>query len=104
MNALLLCMCMLQVSKLFPSMGMPVGEEMDHPGDFNSYRVTSEVRHTAMHAAHSWPAALIQLWRRSLLQEKRYLDRLNNADMYQDLREAAEVHRHVSSVQSQWKR
>lgn len=60
----------IPVSQLYPDGRFPVGQELDHAGDFNAYRTTSE--------------------------EKRHLDRMNN-DMIESLREAATVHRTVRS-------
>lgn len=57
----------IPVSKLFSS-GFPVGEIQTHPGESNTFRETSE--------------------------ERRHLERLNS-DLYDSVREAAEVHRHV---------
>lgn len=54
------------VSKLFPSGDFPKGEIMNYPGEFNTFRVTSE--------------------------EKRAADRMQES-MYNEVREAAEVHR-----------
>ena len=62
------CPPSIPVAALFPSGQFPEGEIHAHPGDFNAYRVTDE--------------------------EKRNLDRMNSS-LYQELREAAEVHRHV---------
>lgn len=63
------CRCTpLQVSKLFPGGEFPEGEVQPHAGDFNTYRTTSE--------------------------EKRHLERLSS-DVYETVREAAEVHRTV---------
>ncbi|TYZ66316.1 hypothetical protein PybrP1_002263 [[Pythium] brassicae (nom. inval.)] len=56
------------VATLYPDGKYPVGEIHAHPGDFNTYRVTSE--------------------------EKRALDRAGE-ELYEKLRHAAEVHRHV---------
>lgn len=56
------------IAKLYPDGKYPVGEIHAHPGDFNTYRVTSE--------------------------EKRTLDRAGE-ELYEKLRQASEVHRHV---------
>lgn len=56
------------IAKLYPDGHFPVGELLDHPGDFNTYRTTSE--------------------------EKRALDRAAE-DLYEKVRYASEVHRHV---------
>jgi methionyl aminopeptidase len=56
------------VASLFGDGHFPQGEISDHPGDFNTFRVTSE--------------------------EKRAMDRANS-DLYETLREASEVHRQV---------
>lgn len=56
------------IFELFKGGPFPPGQVVDHPGDFNTYRVTSE--------------------------EKRALDRASS-DVVETLREAAEVHRHV---------
>ncbi|KAH7491472.1 Methionine aminopeptidase 2B [Phytophthora ramorum] len=58
----------IPVEKLFPDGHFPVGEIQDHPGDFNTFRTTSD--------------------------EKRALDR-EQEDLYETLRHAAEVHRQV---------
>jgi methionyl aminopeptidase len=58
----------IPVSQLFPSRKFPEGQVMEYASDFNSWRTTSE--------------------------EKRYAERLN-ADLYETVREAAEVHRQV---------
>jgi methionyl aminopeptidase len=59
------------IKTLFKGGPYPEGPAQEHPGESNSFRVTSE--------------------------EKRYLDRLkqNSAEMYEEIREAAECHRHV---------
>ncbi|RLN14471.1 hypothetical protein BBJ28_00026763, partial [Nothophytophthora sp. Chile5] len=58
----------IPVAQLFPDGKYPVGEIVDHPGDFNTFRTTSE--------------------------EKRALDR-EQEDLYESVRHAAEVHRQV---------
>ena len=58
----------IPISKLFPNHSYPAGQEMDHAGDFNAYRVTSA--------------------------EKRALERASE-ETIRELREAAETHRHV---------
>ncbi|KAL4162543.1 hypothetical protein PRNP1_003079 [Phytophthora ramorum] len=58
----------IPVEKLFPDGHFPVGEIQDHPGNFNTFRTTSD--------------------------EKRALDR-EQEDLYETLRHAAEVHRQV---------
>jgi methionyl aminopeptidase len=58
----------IPVAKLYPNGKFPVGEIQEHPGDFNTYRTTSE--------------------------EKRALDRAGE-DLYEKVRFASEVHRHV---------
>lgn len=58
----------IPVCELFPGKDFPAGEEQDHPGDHNTYRVTSA--------------------------EERAKDRAAS-DLYETLREAAEVHRQV---------
>nr|CCA27140.1 methionine aminopeptidase putative [Albugo laibachii Nc14] len=58
----------IPVAELYSNNTYPEGEIMSHPGDFNTYRITSE--------------------------EKRNLDRAAS-DLYETLRYAAEVHRHV---------
>ncbi|OQS02276.1 methionine aminopeptidase [Thraustotheca clavata] len=58
----------IPVSKLFAVGSFPKGEEQPHPGDFNTYRTTSE--------------------------EKRALERENEA-LYDRMRYASEVHRQV---------
>ncbi|TMW69295.1 hypothetical protein Poli38472_001451 [Pythium oligandrum] len=58
----------IPVAKLFPNGNFPIGEIQDQPGDFNTYRSTSE--------------------------EKRALDR-EMEDLYNTMRHASEVHRHV---------
>jgi methionyl aminopeptidase len=58
----------IPIEKLFPDGHFPEGEIQEHPGDFNSFRTTSE--------------------------EKRALDRAQE-DLYETVRHAAEVHRHV---------
>eukprot|EP00808_Paulinella_micropora_P020849 g2453.t1 len=60
--------CTVPVSQLFKGKPMPVGEIQNHPGDFNTYRITSE--------------------------EKRALDRMDPT-LYEEMREASEVHRQV---------
>jgi hypothetical protein len=60
----------IPVAKLFPSGAFPIGELQTHPGESNTTRETGE--------------------------EKRYLDRLHS-DLYETVREAAEVHRQVRS-------
>lgn len=57
-----------QVAQLFRPGTFPVGEILEHPGEFNTFRVSSE--------------------------EKRAADRAQ-ADLYDKLRHAAEVHREV---------
>uniref|UniRef100_K3WSN6 Methionine aminopeptidase 2 n=1 Tax=Globisporangium ultimum (strain ATCC 200006 / CBS 805.95 / DAOM BR144) TaxID=431595 RepID=K3WSN6_GLOUD len=58
----------IPVAKLYPNGKFPVGEIQEHPGDFNTYRTTNE--------------------------EKRALDRAEE-DLYEKVRFASEVHRHV---------
>eukprot|EP01138_Halocafeteria_seosinensis_P009933 gb/GECG01010145.1/.p1 GENE.gb/GECG01010145.1/~~gb/GECG01010145.1/.p1 ORF type:complete len:309 (+),score=62.14 gb/GECG01010145.1/:1-927(+) len=58
----------IPVSQLFPDGKFPQGEIQEHPGDFNTFRITSE--------------------------EKRHLERLES-DIYETLRESSEVHRQV---------
>jgi len=58
----------IPVANLFAPGKFPQGQIMEHPGDFNSYRMTSE--------------------------EKRHLERLES-DLYDKVRHAAEVHREV---------
>jgi methionine aminopeptidase len=58
----------IPIFELFRGGPFPAGQVVDHPGDFNTFRVTSE--------------------------EKRALDRASS-DVVETLREAAEVHRHV---------
>ncbi|KAJ8518985.1 hypothetical protein ON010_g18134 [Phytophthora cinnamomi] len=58
----------IPIEQLFPDGKFPEGEIQAHPGDFNTFRATSE--------------------------EKRALDRAQE-DLYQTVRHAAEVHRHV---------
>ncbi|DAZ98064.1 TPA: LOW QUALITY PROTEIN: hypothetical protein N0F65_001939 [Lagenidium giganteum] len=58
----------IPVAKLFAAGSFPVGEIQEHPGDFNTYRTTSE--------------------------EKRALERAEE-DLYDKVRYASEVHRHV---------
>lgn len=58
----------IPVAKLFPNGDFPQGEIQDHPGDWNTFRTTSD--------------------------EKRALDRAQE-DLYSKVRYAAEVHRHV---------
>jgi methionyl aminopeptidase len=58
----------IPVAKLFPSGHFPAGQILNHPGDFNTFRVGSE--------------------------EKRAAERLEES-MYNEVREAAEVHRQV---------
>ncbi|OWY97399.1 Methionine aminopeptidase, partial [Phytophthora megakarya] len=58
----------IPIEKLFPDGNFPVGEIQDHPGDFNTFRTTSE--------------------------ETRARDRALE-DLYETVRHAAEVHRHV---------
>ena len=58
----------IPIEKLFPDGHYPEGEIQDHPGDLNTFRTTSE--------------------------EKRALDRAQE-DLYETVRHAAEVHRHV---------
>ena len=65
----------VQIQKLFPEKNWPQGEIQDQPGDFNTFRTTDK--------------------------EKRYLDRLNS-DLYDTLREAAEVHRQVRRWSQSW--
>lgn len=63
------------VSKLYPDGNFPEGEIQEHPGDFNTYRITSE--------------------------EKRAQERLDE-DRIKDIREAAEVHRQVRYDFQKW--
>jgi methionyl aminopeptidase len=58
----------IPVAKLFEKGKFPVGEIQEHPGDFNTYRITSA--------------------------EKRALERAEE-DLYDKVRYASEVHRHV---------
>lgn len=58
----------IPVSKLFPAGSFPVGELQSYTGESNTTRETSE--------------------------ERRHVERLN-ADLYDSVREAAEVHRQV---------
>ncbi|OWZ12309.1 Methionine aminopeptidase, partial [Phytophthora megakarya] len=58
----------IPIAELFPDGYFPIGEIQNHPGDFNSFRVTND--------------------------EKRALDRTQEGQ-YEALRHAAEVHRHV---------
>ena len=57
------------MSSLFTPGNFPVGEILEHPGDFNTSRVTSE--------------------------EKRAADRMQD-DLYDRVRHASEVHRQVN--------
>lgn len=66
----------IPVRDLYPGGKFPEGEIQEHPGDMNTFRTTSE--------------------------EKRALDRLSS-DLYETLREAAEVHRTVrQTAQKHW--
>eukprot|EP00457_Paulinella_chromatophora_P005154 gb/GEZN01005168.1/.p1 GENE.gb/GEZN01005168.1/~~gb/GEZN01005168.1/.p1 ORF type:complete len:528 (-),score=88.97 gb/GEZN01005168.1/:259-1758(-) len=67
--------CTIPVSKFFNGKPFPEGEIQPHPGDSNTYRTTSE--------------------------EKRAMDRMD-PQMYQEVREAAEVHRQVRQDISKW--
>ncbi|CAM9434281.1 unnamed protein product [Phaeothamnion confervicola] len=58
----------IPVAQLFPEGGFPVGEIQEHPGENNAHRISSE--------------------------EKRALERMS-AEMYDRVRQAAEVHREV---------
>ncbi|CAN0045018.1 unnamed protein product [Hapterophycus canaliculatus] len=59
----------IPVEDLFEEGCFPEGEILEHPRDFNSYRITSE--------------------------EKRAAERLQYAGLYDKVRKAAEVHRQV---------
>ncbi|CAN0014657.1 unnamed protein product, partial [Laminaria digitata] len=59
----------IPVDELFEDGHFPEGEIMEHPRDFNTFRITSE--------------------------EKRAEERLQHASMYDNIRRAAEVHRQV---------
>jgi methionyl aminopeptidase len=65
----------IPVSELFTDSKFPEGEWLEHPGDFNTYRIGSA--------------------------EKRGLDRMFDEQL-QDLREAAEVHRQVRYSFEKW--
>lgn len=67
----------IPVSKLFPDGKFPEGEIQEHPGDFNTYRITSEEKRA--------------LERNSVFQQK-----------LSDIREAAEIHRHVRQDFQKW--
>ncbi len=67
--------CTIPVMDLFPDHKYPVGEMSDHPGVFNTFRVTSA--------------------------EKKALDRVSE-EMYNEIREAAEVHRQVRMDLQKW--
>jgi len=63
------------VSELFPDHVYPIGEILNHPGDFNTHRTTSE--------------------------ELRAAERMNES-LYNEVREAAEVHRQVRKDFRKW--
>lgn len=65
----------IPVAKLFAGKPFPTGEIMEHAGVFNTYRTTSE--------------------------EKRMLDRAHES-VYNEVREAAEVHRQTRAAFRQW--
>ena len=64
----------IPASELFAGKPFPVGQEFDHPGDFNTFRTTDA--------------------------EKRALE-IAQSDLYETLREAAEVHRQVRNYAHQ---
>ncbi|RHY29327.1 hypothetical protein DYB32_005608, partial [Aphanomyces invadans] len=78
----------IPVAKLFAVGSFPKGEEQEHPGDFNTYRITSAEKRAAERVRLSTPSHVsLRDWTDRAHQE--------NEAFYDRLRYASEVHRQV---------